>query len=110
MPENRFEGVHCSLVNYAHKARFPNTTLWNSPGKNTGSRLPFPSLGDLPNPGIECRSPALQADSLPSEPPGKLRYSTVYIIALLCKFKKVAHRKIHSVYSAYNIFSGEIGS
>ena len=27
--------------------------------------------GDLPNPGIESRSPALQADALPSEPPGK---------------------------------------
>ena len=27
--------------------------------------------GDLPNPGIESRSPTLQADSLPSEPPGK---------------------------------------
>ena len=31
----------------------------------------FPSPGDLPNPGIEPRSPALQADSLPSEPPGE---------------------------------------
>ena len=29
---------------------------------------PFPSPGDLPNPGIEPRSPALQADSLPAEP------------------------------------------
>ena len=35
------------------------------------SRLPFPSPGDLPNPGIEPRSPALQTDALPSEPPGK---------------------------------------
>ena len=31
----------------------------------------FPSPGDLPNPGIEPRSPTLQADALPSEPPGK---------------------------------------
>ena len=31
----------------------------------------FPSPGDLPNPGIEPGSPALQADALPSEPPGK---------------------------------------
>ena len=31
------------------------------------SGLPFPSLGDLPNPGIEPGSPALQADSLPSD-------------------------------------------
>ena len=34
------------------------------------SGLPIPSPGDLPNPGIELRSPALQADALPSEPPG----------------------------------------
>ena len=33
------------------------------------SGSPFPSPGDLPNPGTELRSPALQADSLPSEPP-----------------------------------------
>ena len=32
---------------------------------------PFPSPGDLPDPGIEPRPPALQAGSLPSEPPGK---------------------------------------
>ena len=36
------------------------------------SGLPFPSPGDLPNPGIKPRSPALQADTLPSQPPGKL--------------------------------------
>ena len=35
------------------------------------SGLPFPSPGDLPNPGIEPRSPALQTDPLPSELPGK---------------------------------------
>ena len=35
------------------------------------SGQPFPSPGDLPNPGIEPRSPALQADSLPAEPRGK---------------------------------------
>ena len=34
------------------------------------SGLPFPSPGDLPDPGIEPRSPALQVDSLLSEPPG----------------------------------------
>ena len=37
------------------------------------SGLPFPSPRDLPNPGIEPESTALQADALPSEPPGKLR-------------------------------------
>ena len=35
------------------------------------SGLPFPSPGDLPNPGIEPRSPALQTGALPSEPPWK---------------------------------------
>ena len=35
------------------------------------SGLPFPSPEDLPEPGIEPGSPTLQADSLPSEPPGK---------------------------------------
>ena len=35
------------------------------------SGLLFPSPGDLPNPGIEPGSPTLQADALPSEPPGK---------------------------------------
>ena len=34
--------------------------------------MPFPSPGDLPNPGIESVSPALQADSLLSEPSIKL--------------------------------------
>ena len=35
------------------------------------SGLPFPSPGDLPDPGIKSWAPALQADSLPCEPPGK---------------------------------------
>ena len=38
------------------------------------SGLPFPSPGDIPNPGIESTSATLQADSLLSEPPGKLIY------------------------------------
>ena len=35
------------------------------------SGLPFPSPGDLPDPGIELQSPALQSDSLLPKPPGK---------------------------------------
>ena len=35
------------------------------------SELPFPSPGDLPDPGIKPRSPALEADALTSEPRGK---------------------------------------
>ena len=41
------------------------------PRQEYWSGLPFPSPGDLPNPGIKPRSPILQADALPSEPPGK---------------------------------------
>ena len=41
------------------------------------SGLPFSSPGDLPNPGIESPSPALQAYSLPSEPPGTPLYKTL---------------------------------
>ena len=44
---------------------FPRQEYW--------IRLPFPSPGDLIDPGIEPRSPALRADSLPSEPPEKPR-------------------------------------
>ena len=40
------------------------------------SGLPFPSLGDLPNPEIEPESLALQTDALPSKPPGKLYFGT----------------------------------
>ena len=41
------------------------------------SGFPFPSPGDLPNPGIEPGSPALQADALTSEPPGKPSLDTL---------------------------------
>ena len=43
----------------------------------------FPSPGDLPHPGIEPRSPALQADSLPAEPPGKPKNTGVGSLSLL---------------------------
>ena len=41
------------------------------PRQENWSGLPFPPPGDLPDPGVEFWFPALQADSLPSEPPGK---------------------------------------
>ena len=49
--------------------------------KEYWSRLPCPSSGDLPNPGIEPKSlasPALQADSIPTEPPGKPHHCLKY--------------------------------
>ena len=62
--------VHLSVVSNSLRphGRQPPRILcpWDSPGKNTGVDYQF-----LPYPGIKPRSPALQADSLPSEPPGK---------------------------------------
>ena len=52
------------------------------------SGLPFPSPGDLPGPGIKPGSPALEADALTSEPPGKP-------IKMLIKLIAVA---FHSIY------------
>ena len=49
---------------------------WDFPGKNTGA---LPSPGDLPDPGLEPRSPALQTDSLPSEPLEKCFYWSIIL-------------------------------
>ena len=53
------------------------------------SGLPFPSPGDLPNPGIEHRSPALQADALSSEPPGKPKAYTLMWTCLLAILQEI---------------------
>ena len=45
--------------------------------------VPFPSPGDLPNPGIKPRSPTLRADSLPAEPQGKPKNTGVGSLFLL---------------------------
>ena len=47
------------------------------------SGLPCSSSGDLPNPGMEPRFPELQADSLPFEPPGKLKNPGVGSLSIL---------------------------
>ena len=47
------------------------------------SGWPFPSPGDLPNLGIELRSPALELDSLPAESPGKPKKTGVGCLSLL---------------------------
>ena len=63
---------------------FSRQEYWNG--------LPFPSPGDLPDPGIEPRSPALQTDALPSEPPRKPIcrlhiWKFIYLIKFICKTK-----------------------
>ena len=72
--------VNCVCVKLLSHVRFfatPWTAARQAPPSMRFSRqeywsgLPFPSPGDLPDPGIEPGSPALQADALSSEPPGK---------------------------------------
>ena len=68
----------CQLCNLAHACVCMLATLWNGAHQaplsmgfsrqDYWSELPFPPPGDLSNPGTEHRSPASQADSLPSEP------------------------------------------
>ena len=57
------------------------------------SELPFPSPGDLPDPGIEPGSPELQACSLLSEPPGKLtgQLQTKYLMV----FGRFEHKHLN---------------
>ena len=67
--------MDCSLLGSSVQARgFSRQEYW--------SGLPFPSPGDLPNPGIGPWSPALKADSLLSEPPGKLitLYDLIFLL------------------------------
>ena len=59
--------LFATLWTVAYQASPPSTGFSR---QEYWSRLPFSSLGDLPDPGIELRSPTLQADSLPSELPG----------------------------------------
>ena len=57
--------------------------MWIFSGQEYWSGLPCPPLGDLPNPGIEPRSPTLQVDSLLSEPPGKPKNTGLGSLLLL---------------------------
>ena len=53
------------------------------------SGLPFPSPGDLPVPGIEPGSPALEADALTSEPPGKPIFVCTYVFSSVQSLSRV---------------------
>ena len=58
-----WDPMKCSPPGFSGSWGFSRQEYWNG--------LPFPPPEDLPNPGIKPRSPVLQADSLPSKPPGK---------------------------------------
>ena len=55
--------------------------------------LPFPSPEDLPNPGTEPGSPTLEADALPSEPPGK-----VFISLEQCSPAEIRMRALYVIF------------
>ena len=58
--------VHCRSVVSDSAVLYGSARLlhpWDSPGKNSGVGLPFPSPGELPDPGIKPGSLALQADA-----------------------------------------------
>ena len=75
MPSNHFIFCHTLLL---LPSIFPTADLSHSSG------YPFPSPGNLPNPEIEPGSPALQTDSLPSEPPGAPK--SVPVFYTICKY------------------------
>ena len=60
---------------------FPRQEYW--------SGLPFPSPGHLPNPGVKLASPALQADSLLTEPVGEPPYINICLHVYLCVYIRV---------------------
>ena len=66
-----------TLCDPAHCSPPGSSVLGESPGKHTGVGYHTLLQGTLPNPGAEPRSPALQADSFPTESPGKTRNSGV---------------------------------
>ena len=81
------ESESCSVVSnsWQHRRLYMDFSMkfsWNSPGEDTGVGSLFPSL-NLPNPGIEPRSPSLQADSLPAEQQGKPKNTGMGSLSLL---------------------------
>ena len=86
----KFHSLHeCKSLSRIQLFVTPQTVAHQAPlslgfsRKKYWSGLPFPSPGDLPNPGIESRSPTLQADSLPSEPPGNISFTNQVIFVKL---------------------------
>ena len=56
----------------------------------------FPSTGHLTKPGIEPGSPAVQVDSLPSEPPEKL-YTMIKIFSHFCVLSWILQQGLHEL-------------
>ena len=110
-PQVESENVSCSVMSGSVT---PCTVAHQAPLSMEFSRqeycngLPFPSPGDCPNPGIEPRSPALQADSLPTEPPGysseqsPTEWATVKIQLMLCMWQTLCKQWLSSFSRLYS--------
>ena len=89
----------CQSLSCVRLFATPWTVVFQAPLSMAFSRqyywggLPFPFPGDLPNPGIEPGSPALQTHALPSEPPGK----SLVLIILVHKHFYWSFRKLSSI-------------
>ena len=76
---NNYQHRICAALSRGRLSATPWTAAHQAPlsmgfsGQECWSGLPCPPPGDLPNPGIKPRSPKLQADSLPSKPPRKVK-------------------------------------
>ena len=112
--ENKVKGRWAWMVRYCRKRKAkvkllsrvrlfvtPWTVAYQAPPSVGFSRqeywsgLPFPSPGDLPDPGIESGSPTFQADTLTSEPPGKPHWVTKSWIKL---------KQLSTYYYGWNYF------
>ena len=96
--------VKVKLLSHARLFATPWTVAYQAPPSMGFSRqeywsgVPLPSPGDLPDPGIEPGSPTLQADALPSEPPGvTLIFKVTFIL-----FLKIL---IYSLKLKYSLFT-----
>ena len=112
-----FHTIPC-MLSHCHVQLFetPWTVVHQAPQSMGFSRweywneLPFSSPGDLPNPGIEPRSPALQTDSLPSElrgkPPIPYHIPQIYILISWLNLHKLTHLYCSELF--YHVWIGWI--
>ena len=118
MSDSSWNEVKWSEVKLLSRVRLfatPWTVAYQAPPSVGFSRqeywsgLPFPSPGDLPNPGIEPGSPVLQADALPSEPPRKSGCLTLaewphnygYLVIVQLSLRTIRLSYSSSVYSCH---------
>ena len=100
--------VKVNLLSRVRLFATPWTVAYQAPPSMGFSRqecwsgLPFPSPGDLSDPGIEPRSPALQADALLSEPPNDSYSHIFYSIFVMAMDDPVNYFKTHKAVMAQN--------